>query len=73
MSSWTASDWSEFDGLEEMVCYCRCSGVFKSHAKVVHSEDGKSKRLVTRKACPACGRNDSVWNARGSGEMAIKG
>lgn len=47
-------DWSPFDRLPEMTCYCRCGAVFRSHAKVALNVPG----LVTRLACPACDKDN---------------
>ena len=46
-------DWSVFDEYPEDTCSCRCGEVFRSHAKFVRDVS----RVITRKACPACGKN----------------
>lgn len=49
-------DWSIFDGDPEMTCGCRCGAEFRSHAKSFYTE---GRKVITRKPCPQCGRNDN--------------
>lgn len=63
-----AIDWTPFDGLPEATCYCRCGGVFRSHAKgCVRDADETAERRVYRivmtakKQCPECGQSDKIY------------
>lgn len=48
-------DWSGFTFSGD-ICYCRCGGIFRSHAKAFYAE---GRLLVTRKPCPSCNQNDN--------------
>lgn len=60
MINWTASD-----KYPEDTCRCRCGAVWASHAKFVFDP---APGLVTRRPCPACGRNDQCVSVRGGTE-----
>lgn len=64
-------DWTVFDKYSEDTCYCGCGAVFRSHGKFVN----KPKcGLVTRKPCPACGKNDDICRLSADPEtFTIKG
>ena len=49
-------DWSKFTGPED-TCHCRCGKVFRSHVKYVMA----AKRMITRRQCPQCGKNNDCW------------
>ena len=49
-------DWSEFTWSEN-TCHCRCGEIFRSHAKYVMA----AKRMITRKKCPRCKKNNDCW------------
>lgn len=67
----TNIDWTEFDGLPEMNCTCRCGADFRSHFKVTYEAD--VRQTTTRKSCPKCGRNDDTYAARSdSQEFTIR-
>lgn len=68
-------DWSEFDGLSEMLCECVCGGPpFSSHAKVVRVRRGRGGRgpLITysRKPCPSCGQTEGHLHRISGSEQA---
>lgn len=48
-------DWSIFDKYPEDTCDCRCGKVFRTHSKFV----AELSRVITRKPCPDCGKNDN--------------
>ena len=50
-------DWSVFDKFSESTCACNCGAEFRSHAKSVFDP---AARIVSRKPCPSCGRNDDL-------------
>jgi hypothetical protein len=54
----TEIDWSSFDRFSESTCFCRCGQTFRSHAKLVTAASKLTMRLVTRKPCPSCGKDD---------------
>lgn len=56
-------NWTKFTGAED-TCYCRCGKVFRSHAKYVMS----AARMVTRKECPSCGKNNNCWRVASDSE-----
>jgi len=65
-------DWSGFDKYEESVCDCRCGTSFLSHDKLI--KDGDRLKIVTRKPCPSCGRNDDIRAVHGPTEVwSVKG
>ena len=49
-------DWSKFTHSED-TCHCRCGEIFRSHAKYVATV----KRVITRKQCPECSKDDDCW------------
>jgi hypothetical protein len=52
--SYAGIDWSIFDKWPENTCYCRCEAVFRSHSKF-HLD-----RIISRRACPNCGKYDEL-------------
>jgi hypothetical protein len=59
-------DWAEFDRYPENTCRCRCGTEFRSHSKLANV--GGRFVLVTRRPCPACGRDDSLNASRSDPE-----
>jgi len=49
-------DWSTFNKSAEQNCQCGCGSIFRSHAKFV----SKLGKVVSRKPCPECGKNDDL-------------
>jgi hypothetical protein len=58
-------DWSGHDKYSEHTNTCRCGAVFRSHAKFVMDKC----RMVTRKPCPACGRDDDLSRCESDSEV----
>lgn len=60
-------NWSVFNNDPENNCYCRCGAIFRSHAKFV----GVLGKMVARKPCPACGKNDDMQRVSSDPESFI--
>ena len=57
-------DWTVFDKWPEDTCFCRCDGIFRSHGKF----DIATKRIITRKPCPKCNKNDGCYRIQSDKE-----
>lgn len=61
-----AVDWSKFDGPPSQTCYCRCGGVYRSHAKTTRL--GESLTIVSKDPCPDCGSHTDLRKVEGDPE-----
>ena len=56
-------DWSGFNWPEDE-CECCCGALFRSHTKWV-----TNRGVVSRKPCPACGRDDNYRRVTSEPEL----
>lgn len=64
------TDWSSVDRFHESTCTCRCGAVFRAHAKCVRAP---APRLIARKRCPSCGRDDDICRISSGPELMTIG
>lgn len=60
-------DWSKFDKFSENSVECHCGAAYRSHTKAV-AQGEQGMVIMSRKACPSCGRHDNVRAARSGPE-----
>lgn len=52
-------DWSQFGDNVTTTCYCRCGGIYRSHAKTVKHHG--SWKGCSQLPCPKCGKHDDLF------------
>jgi len=48
-------EWAIFDQYPENTCECMCGAVYRSHSRYT-----MARGLISRKPCPACGKDNGV-------------
>ncbi len=61
--------WEIFDGDPESDCHCKCGEVFFSHVKAIYDSGSGKRRLVSRKPCPSCGKDNALRRAVDPGRV----
>jgi hypothetical protein len=55
--------WEAHNQYPENTCECRCGAIFRSHSRY-----SSTRGLISRKPCPACGKDDGLRAARSDPE-----
>jgi len=63
-------EWRAFDPYPENTVYCHCGAVFRSHTKAVMRP---VPRIISRKSCPSCGKDDDLRRASSDPERMTIG
>jgi hypothetical protein len=58
-------NWTPYDTLAPDTIFCRCGEMFWSHTQFSAARVGQSHhKIISRKPCPRCGKNDSAKTIR---------